>query len=144
MPQSSDNLICIELEMTELDLGRHCIIKIVTGEYFGVLSTIAVDVPGYPFGSGVPYCLDRQGRRVIHISRIAQHCKSRHGRPPIPAELSPEQEVQALVSKKRGDSPAAGSRPNDMTRQAIVPDRTTSLERGLTDVSKAQIKPIPG
>jgi len=59
-------------------------------------------VPGYPFGSVVPYCLDRQGRRVIHISRIAQHCKSHHGRRPIPAALSPEQQVQALESKKPG------------------------------------------
>ncbi len=33
MPQSSDNLIYIELEMTELDLGRHCIIKIATMIY---------------------------------------------------------------------------------------------------------------
>src|SRR5207245_1393100 len=43
---------------------------------FGVLSTISVDVPGYPFGSVTPYCADRQCRPVIYISRIAQHTRN--------------------------------------------------------------------
>jgi hypothetical protein len=42
----------------------------------GVLSTHSVAVPGYPFGSVTPYCLDRTGRPVILISRIAQHTKN--------------------------------------------------------------------
>jgi hypothetical protein len=37
-------------------------------ESFGVLSTISVDVPGYPFGSVTPYCLDRMNRPVVYIS----------------------------------------------------------------------------
>jgi putative heme iron utilization protein len=45
-------------------------------ESAGVLSTLSVDVSGYPFGSVVPFCLDRQGRPVILISRIAQHYKN--------------------------------------------------------------------
>ncbi len=44
--------------------------------YQGVLSTLSVDIPGYPFGSVVPYCLDRDGYPVILISRIAQHTKN--------------------------------------------------------------------
>src|SRR5437762_6458011 len=43
---------------------------------FGVLSTISLDVPGYPFGSITPYCADRQCRPVIYISRIAQHTQN--------------------------------------------------------------------
>ncbi len=42
-------------------------------EYRGVLSTHSKSMPGYPFGSVVPYCLDEQGRPLILISRIAQH-----------------------------------------------------------------------
>ncbi|MGH8420091.1 MAG: HugZ family protein [Pseudomonas sp.] len=42
-------------------------------EYRGVLSTHSKSMPGYPFGSVVPYCLDDQGRALILISRIAQH-----------------------------------------------------------------------
>src|ERR1700747_1279315 len=45
-------------------------------ESFGVLSTISVDLPGYPFGSVTPYCADEQGRPVIYISYIAQHTKN--------------------------------------------------------------------
>ena len=42
-------------------------------EYRGTLSTHSKSMPGYPFGSVVPYCLDDQGRPLILISRIAQH-----------------------------------------------------------------------
>ena len=43
---------------------------------FGVLSTISLDVPGYPFGSITPYCADRQGYPIIYISYIAQHTRN--------------------------------------------------------------------
>ena len=42
-------------------------------EYRGVLSTHSKSMPGDPFGSVVPYCLDDEGRPLILISRIAQH-----------------------------------------------------------------------
>lgn len=41
-----------------------------------MLSTISLDVPGYPFGSMTPYCTDRQGRPIIYISHIAQHTRN--------------------------------------------------------------------
>jgi heme iron utilization protein len=44
--------------------------------YDGVLSTLSVAVPGYPFGSVVPFCLDRQGAPIILIADIAQHTKN--------------------------------------------------------------------
>jgi putative heme iron utilization protein len=45
-------------------------------ESFGVLSTISVDLPGYPFGSVTPYCTDRSCRPIVYISHIAQHTKN--------------------------------------------------------------------
>jgi putative heme iron utilization protein len=45
-------------------------------ESFGVLSTISVDLPGYPFGSVTPYCTDRQCLPIVYISYIAQHTKN--------------------------------------------------------------------
>ena len=45
-------------------------------EGFGVLSTISLDVPGYPFGSIVPYCVDELCRPLIYISYIAQHTRN--------------------------------------------------------------------
>ena len=45
-------------------------------EYSGVMSTHSNDVPGYPFGSVMPYCLDGEGRPAILIANIAQHAKN--------------------------------------------------------------------
>ena len=42
----------------------------------GVLSTHSIDLPGYPFGSITPYCLNSQGQPVILISTIAQHTRN--------------------------------------------------------------------
>ncbi len=50
--------------------------SLMLNEYSGILSTHSHDVPGYPFGSVMPYCLDDQGRPVMLISRIAQHTKN--------------------------------------------------------------------
>jgi putative heme iron utilization protein len=49
---------------------------LISEESFGVLSTISVDIAGYPFGSVTPYCLDRMCRPVVYISPIAQHTKN--------------------------------------------------------------------
>jgi heme iron utilization protein len=43
---------------------------------FGVLSTISLDLPGYPFGSVTPYCLDENGQPILYISHIAQHTRN--------------------------------------------------------------------
>ncbi|MGH8355403.1 MAG: HugZ family protein [Pseudomonas sp.] len=47
--------------------------ELLLKEYRGVLSTQSKAMPGFPFGSVVPYCLDAEGRPLILISRIAQH-----------------------------------------------------------------------
>ncbi|MBB2495568.1 HugZ family pyridoxamine 5'-phosphate oxidase [Aquipseudomonas ullengensis] len=47
--------------------------ELLLKEYRGVLSTQSKAMPGFPFGSVVPYCLDELGRPLILISRIAQH-----------------------------------------------------------------------
>ncbi|WP_345945738.1 HugZ family protein [Pseudomonas sp. dw_358] len=49
--------------------ARHLLLK----DYRGVLSTHSKAMPGFPFGSVVPYCLDAAGQPLILISRIAQH-----------------------------------------------------------------------
>ncbi len=41
-----------------------------------ILSTISLEVPGYPFGSVAPYALDHKCRPVILISGLAQHTKN--------------------------------------------------------------------
>jgi len=58
--------------MDEHNPARNLLLR----ETFGVLSTISIDVAGYPFGSVTPYCVDRAGSPVIYISPIAQHTKN--------------------------------------------------------------------
>src|SRR4030095_14791582 len=50
--------------------------ELFLGRSYGVLSTISVDVPGYPFGSLTPYCVYREARPIIYTSFIAQHTKN--------------------------------------------------------------------
>ncbi len=52
--------------------------ELLLKEYRGVLSTHSKSMPGFPFGSVVPYCLDAEGRPLILISRIAQHTHNLH------------------------------------------------------------------
>ncbi|MDM8347528.1 DUF2470 domain-containing protein [Pseudomonas sp. sp1636] len=47
--------------------------ELLLKEYRGMLSTHSKAMPGFPFGSVVPYCLDAQGCPLLLISRIAQH-----------------------------------------------------------------------
>jgi putative heme iron utilization protein len=58
--------------MNESDVARRLLLE----QSFGVLSTISLDVPGYPFGSVAPYSVDQQCRPVIYISTIAQHTRN--------------------------------------------------------------------
>lgn len=44
--------------------------------YQGVLSTHSKEMPGYPFGSVAPYCLDASGQPLLLISELAQHTKN--------------------------------------------------------------------
>src|ERR1700710_3027564 len=39
----------------------------------GTLSTLSAKLPGYPFGSLMPYALDEAGRPVFLISNMAMH-----------------------------------------------------------------------
>ena len=61
--------------MNQTDSGMEAR-QLFLSEYQAVLSTISVDVAGYPFGSVVPYCVNQSGLPVILISDIAQHTKN--------------------------------------------------------------------
>jgi putative heme iron utilization protein len=63
--------------------------KLLTQEGDGVLSTISLDVAGFPFGSVTPYCLDADFIPNILISSIAQHTKN----------IQANQKVSLLISE---------------------------------------------
>ena len=58
-----------KVSATAIRQARQLLLK----EYRGVLSTQSKAMPGYPFGSAVPYCLDAEGHPLLLISNIAQH-----------------------------------------------------------------------
>ncbi|MCB9831166.1 MAG: DUF2470 domain-containing protein [Planctomycetes bacterium] len=42
----------------------------------GVLATMSLELPGYPFGSITPFALTHEGRPLIQVSDIAQHTRN--------------------------------------------------------------------
>lgn len=64
--------------------------KLLTHEGDGALSTISVDVPGYPFGSVTPYCLDADFIPNVLISTIAQHTRN----------ISANNKVSLMISER--------------------------------------------
>lgn len=57
---------------SELEPAR----QLWAGRFQGVLSTHSKAEIGYPFGSVVPYCLDRCGQPILLFSHLAQHCRN--------------------------------------------------------------------
>lgn len=74
--------------------------RLLQHEDTGVLSTISVDVAGYPFGSIVPYALDGAGRPAILISDIAQHTRN----------IARDPRVSLTVFDRRAADPQASGR----------------------------------
>ena len=73
---------------------------LLLNEYSGVMSTHSHDVPGYPFGSVMPYCLDGEGRPVILIANIAQHTKN----------IKQDPKVSLIVQQSNIDDAHVGGR----------------------------------
>jgi putative heme iron utilization protein len=74
------------------------------GRFQGVISTQSHAEPGYPFGSLVPYCLDRAGRPVFLFSHLAQHAKNLAADPrcsltlaePVPGDVQQGQRLTCI------------------------------------------------
>lgn len=81
-------------------------------EYRGVLSTHSRSMPGYPFGSVVPYCLDDHGRPLILISRIAQHTHN----------LQLDAKCSMIVGEREADDVQAVGRVTVMAEAQKVTD----------------------
>jgi putative heme iron utilization protein len=50
--------------------------RFLRAHHSGVLATLSASVPGYPFGSIVPFVLDADCRPVVLVSALAEHTKS--------------------------------------------------------------------
>lgn len=84
----------------------------------GVLSTISRALEGYPFGSIVPYVLDRQAAPLMLISRLAEHTKN----------IQADPRVSLLVHESNADV-QAGARVTFMGRAGSVENLDEAKER---------------
>lgn len=87
-------------------------------EYQGVLSTHSKAMPGFPFGSVVPYCLDGEGRPLILISRIAQHTHN----------LQKDAKCSLLVGERGADDVQAAGRLTVLAEASPLQDEAQVAE----------------
>jgi heme iron utilization protein len=74
------------------------------GRFQGVISTQSAAEPGYPFGSLVPYCLDRDGLPILLFSHLAQHARNLEADPrcaftlsePVPGDIQQGQRLTGV------------------------------------------------
>jgi heme iron utilization protein len=94
----------------------------------GMLATISKRVPGWPFGSVVPYALDREGRPIILIASIAEHTKN----------VQADDRVSLLVQQAEdGEDVQAKGRLTVMGRAELIP------EQELADVQARYLARLP-
>src|SRR5882672_7346077 len=109
-------------------LKQHAARQLLLQESFGILSTISVDVPGYPFGSVTPYCVDRECQPVVYISTIAQHTRNIIANP----------KVSLIVVEANSDSDDVQARG----RLTILAD-ARPVDRTNTDVRDRYLRYFP-
>ena len=73
--------------------------RYLRARHHGVLSTLSRRIPGYPFGSVVPFVLDQEARPVILISHLAEHTHN----------LEADRRA-SLLARGDGDDVQAGAR----------------------------------
>jgi putative heme iron utilization protein len=62
--------------MTASDDKAFAARQVLAGTFSGVISTLSLAHPGYPFGSVVPYVLDQEGLPLLLLSDLSQHTKN--------------------------------------------------------------------
>jgi putative heme iron utilization protein len=97
----------------------HAARQLLLQESFGVLSTISLDVPGYPFGSVTPYCVDRDCQPVVYISGIAQHTRNIIANPKVSLTIVAPNNDSDDVQARGRLTLLADARPVDPTDTAI-------------------------
>lgn len=83
------------------------------GRFQGVISTHCAAEPGYPFGSLVPYCLDREGLPILLFSHLAQHARNLEADPrcaftlsePVPGDVQQGQRLTCIGECRPIDGP---------------------------------------
>ena len=87
--------------------------QLLLHQSYGVLSTLSVEVPGYPFGSVTPYCVDRDCQPIVYISTIAQHTHNILANPKVSLTVVEEHGDSDDVQAKARLTLLADARPVD-------------------------------
>jgi heme iron utilization protein len=97
---------------------------LLAGAGRGALSTVALDPPGYPFGSVVSFGLDGQGRPAFFVSTLAEHTRNLQADPR--ASLLVTEEVPA------GADPLAAGRVTLLgdVEEVVDPDERAEARAG--------------
>jgi len=98
------------------DSARH----FLRARHAGMLATLSTRLPGYPFGSIVPFALDSRARPVVLISALAEHTRN----------LSADPRVSLVVHDYEEDV-QAGPRLTLIGDAAPVPESDTGRDRYL-------------
>src|SRR6185436_8620624 len=86
--------------------------KLLAAESVGVLSTISVHRPGFPYGSVTPYALSAQGAPVLLLSRLAAHTKNL---------LADPRASLFIGDRSAAEDPQAGARISLLGRVSPMP-----------------------
>jgi len=85
---------------------------LLAAESVGVLSTISVHRPGFPYGSVTPYALSARGEPLLLLSRLAAHTKN----------LLADPRASLFVGdRSAAEDPQAGARVSLLGRVSPVP-----------------------
>src|SRR5258708_30439502 len=91
----------------------HAARGLLASERTGVLSSLSVHRPGYPYGSVPPYAPSRTGQPSILISTLAAHTKNL---------LAAPRASLFVGDRAAADDPQAGGRVSLLGRAARVPE----------------------
>lgn len=64
--------------MNDYQKAVHDARRLMRAHTNGLLSTLSVDMPGWPFGSVAPYVLDYSAQPILLLSDLAQHTHNMH------------------------------------------------------------------
>ncbi|HEV3365731.1 MAG TPA: DUF2470 domain-containing protein, partial [Acidimicrobiia bacterium] len=105
------------LEPTHAERAR----TLVAASNRGVLSTVALDPAGYPFGSVATYAIDEAGRPIVFVSTMAEHTRN--------AAADPRASLIVTEPFPEGSDPLAAGRVTLIGDLREVPEEERSVVR---------------
>lgn len=104
--------------------------QFIKSQRYGVLSTLSIAEPGYPFGSITPYIINNEGDIAIFISHLAEHTHNIQANPKVSL---------TIFDPKDASNPTAGPRITCLAEAMITEDEMQLREEYLNQFPDAEI-----